>query len=100
MSELSKRPCKYCDMPLVILPRFNKRKQKETFVPCEAEEYMRHGSDPLPKGVYFELDGTSHNEQNAPCGVVLYRSHWADCPGADQARRKSVPDDQRPAESM
>jgi hypothetical protein len=87
-SEIIHKLCDYCDLPLIMLPRWNHKKQKETIVPCEEKEYVRDGSDPLPKGIYFDVHGKSCNEENAPCKVVLLRSHWSECPGADKARRK------------
>jgi hypothetical protein len=80
-TPLRQKPCDYCPAMISWIETPAGRR-----VPVEAEPVMRHGSDPLPKGKYFDAAGNCYSEHDAPCKWELYRSHWADCPGRDRAR--------------
>lgn len=74
--------CRFCDAKIVFIET-PKKKQ----VPCDAEVTVRHGSLPLPPGRYFDEAGENYGPDEAPCKHPLYLSHWAKCPGANQARK-------------
>jgi hypothetical protein len=82
--------CRYCSQDIVWITSV-----KGKHVPCEEQPYIRNGSAPLPSGRYFDHTGNCYAQHDAPCKVPLYRSHWSDCPGREQARKgghKNVPD--------
>lgn len=74
--------CKFCDQQITWINTVNGK-----MAPVEMEPYVRDGSEPLPKGRYFDKDGNFHEEKDVPCKIKVWRSHWADCPGANQARK-------------
>ena len=82
-TELKPRPCKYCEVPIVMIMT-----ERGRFTPCLPAEVRRFGSEALPKGTYFDIKGRRYDEMDAPNATVLYRSHWSDCPGAKEARHK------------
>lgn len=75
--------CKYCGVELMWLTT---KKGKQT--PVEPERIIRDEVDVLRPGKYYDLDGNCLDATNVPVGIVVYRSHWSDCAGANQARKK------------
>jgi hypothetical protein len=52
--------------------------------PCAFEKTVRHGSEPPPAGKYYDEQGDMYDAKDVPCGLVVFRSHWGDCPGAKE----------------
>jgi hypothetical protein len=57
--------------------------------PVAAHPVKRMGSAPLDKGKYLDANGDMYDESSVPNGIQVWRSHWGDCPGAKEARRKN-----------
>jgi hypothetical protein len=74
--------CRFCPQEITWIRSVNNK-----MVPVEAGSYMRDGADPLPPGRYFDSAGNFWRESDVPCKIEVWKSHWAGCPGADQARR-------------
>jgi hypothetical protein len=77
------KKCEHCGEPLRFL-----KTAKGKNAPCEAEPYVRDGSDPLPAGKYYDWRGNLYNQDDVPCKTQVFRSHWGDCPGAAEARKR------------
>lgn len=75
--------CRYCNAELAWIKSVNNK-----MVPCEAKPIMRQGSEVPPDGRYFDAKGNFWQPADVPCKVEVWRSHWASCSGAAQARRK------------
>lgn len=76
-------PCKNCGEMISFIHTHHNR-----LTPVAAETVMRDGSDPLPVGMYYDAVGNLYSEAEAPVKVKLWRSHWSDCPGAKDFRRR------------
>ena len=82
--------CRYCNAPVVWITTTNKKPMI-----CERDPYLRDGSVPQPKGQYFDARGECYSQSDVPCKVKVWRSHWANCPGAAQVKA-----DQRKQEEL
>lgn len=75
--------CRYCRAPILFIET---RKGRQT--PVGSQEFTRQGLEALPPGRYFSDSGDCYDAAAVPAGLIVFRSHWSDCPGADKARKK------------
>lgn len=55
--------------------------------PVDEKRLRRTGSAPMLKGKYYDTQGNLYTEDQVPCGIDVWRSHFGDCPGRDEARK-------------
>jgi hypothetical protein len=78
--------CKYCPQEIDWKPTVRGKNM------CvEAHPYIRDGSEPTRKGTYIDETGVTYRETQVPCKVNVWRCHWSDCPGSEEARKQKAP---------
>ena len=75
--------CKFCDTDITWIVSVNNKN-----VPVDSTPLIRNGSEVFADGRYFDKEGNFWQPADVPCKVPVWRSHWSDCPGAKEARRK------------
>jgi hypothetical protein len=76
------RQCMFCNTLLNFI-----RTPEGKITPVDAKKQRRSGSAPLLKGKYYDGVGNQYTEDQVPNGIDVWRSHWGDCPGRDEARK-------------
>lgn len=75
--------CRYCPQELYFIDLPGGKR-----TPVHPKPVRRMGSAPLPKGTYYTIQGERYLHHEVPNGIDVFLSHWGNCPGAKEARKK------------